>query len=278
MPIAQNKKLQVSTSGKSSVLSRIMSLEDLPEDGIKLLIYGHSGTGKTRLIGTFAEAGKLLHIICSSNKTNEARSIRGTKGVSIVELKDPSELSELVDYAKVNKFTTIALDHVTEFGNLVLAKILKIDKIPEQLSWGLAKQQEYQQMGLQVKEYLRVLLDFDKNVLIAGQERAYGAVEDDEGKPILPYISVATTPAVAGWLAPACDYIVQTYKSREVIREIKKIGTTEKEVLKKGPVKYYVRTGPSEVYTTKFRVSPGVVVPDSIVDPSYSKLKKLFSE
>jgi len=256
--------------------SRIISLEELPYDGIKMLIYGHSGTGKTRLIGSFAEAGKLLHMICSSNKTNEARSIRGIPNIDVVEVQEPSDISDLVAYAKKHRYATLALDHVTDYGSLVLARILKVEKLPEQASWGLATQQQYQQMSFQIKEFLRELIDFEGNVLIAGQQRVFDAVEDEKGSPLLPYVSVATTPAVAGWLAPACDYIVQTYKKHEEIRTVKKIGGKEKVSVRQGPVQYFLRTGPSEIYTTKFRVPPGTEIPDSIMNPSYATMKHLL--
>jgi hypothetical protein len=273
MPPKINKQ---ASSLDDDVLSRIVSLAELPYDGIKMLIYGHSGTGKTRMIGSFHEAGPLLHMICSSNKTNEARSIRGISGIDVVEIKDPDDVSKLVRYAEKKGYATVALDHLTEFGNLVLAKILKVDKLPEQASWGLASQQQYQQMSLQVKEHLRNLLDFSGNVLIAGQQRTYDMTEDSEGNPLLPYVSVATTPAVAGWVTPACDYIVNTFKQREQIVSNKKIGDKIKQTVTPGQVQYFARTGPSEIYVTKFRVPPGTDIPDSIMNPTYANMKYLL--
>lgn len=256
--------------------ARILPLDEIQSGGIKMMIYGHSGTGKTRLMGTFGVLGKLLHIVCSGNGTNETRSIRGTKNIYAVELEDPYELPELIDYAAANGFETVTIDHITEFCSMVLARVLKLDKLPEQLSWGLAKQQDYQQMGLQAKELLRSLLDFPGNSLFLGQQRTYDMVEDEDGSPLMPYVSISATPAVSGWLAPACDYIVQTYKDPTVTTVTKKIG--QKEVTKeiKGPVGYFARTGPSEIYTTKFRVPLGVELPDVIEDPSYQKMAHLL--
>jgi len=261
----------------SDVLSRLISLEDIEDDGIKMLIYGHSGTGKTRLAATFSVLGPTLHIICSSNKLNEARSIRGHKNIKIVDLKQPDDLSALVAHAKNHKYKTVILDHVTEFCNIVLAKIMKLEKMPEQSSWGLAKQQDYAQMGLQVKEYLRELLDLPCNVLILGQQRSYDTVTDDDGTILIPFVSVAATPAVAGWLTPACDYVVQTFKSRTESVVVKKIGNKEIKTKEKSKeVAYLIRVGPSETYMTKFRVPIGVKLPLVIEDPSYDKLKYLF--
>ena len=192
MPKVQTPMPNKAKVTNQNAISRIISLDELPEDGIKLLAYGHSGTGKTRLVGSFAKAGKLLHLICSSNKVNEARSIRGIANIDVVEIQEPAEIIALVKHARNHDYVSIALDHVTEFGNLILAKILNLEKMPEQSSWGLATQQEYQQMGLQVKEYLRYLLDFPRNVIITGQERAYEVTKNEEGFPLLPYISIRT--------------------------------------------------------------------------------------
>jgi predicted nucleotidyltransferase len=208
---------------------------------------------------------------------NETKSIRGIEGIQVGEIQEPSDLDMFIEYARENGTVTVVLDHVTEFCNLVLAKIMKLEKLPEQLSWGLAKQQDYQQMGLQTKEYLRGLFDLDCNVIVLGQQRSYDATEDGEGNLLMPYVSVAATPAVAGWLAPACDYVVQTFKRKvEVVTE-KKLGTkTIKTKSKSDKVQYLLRTGPSEIYNTKFRLPVGEELPEYIVDPSYSKIKHLL--
>lgn len=257
-------------------VSRIVDLDNISLNGIKMLIYGHSGTGKTRFAGTFSVLGDMLYIVCSGNGMNEARSIRGLPNVKVVDIKNPRDLPALVQYAKKERFTTVVLDHMTDFGGLVLAEILGIEKIPEQLSWGLAKQEEYAQMGLQVKEYLRDLLNLKCNVLVLGQEREFKEGRDDNGDLILPYVSVATTPAIAGWIAPACDYVVRTFKKREKIVTRKMVGKKEIKSTKLGEVKYYLMTGPSEIYNTKFRVPYGTEIMDEVEDPSYEKISSLL--
>lgn len=274
MPAKPIPKVNVKSGG---AVSRIRALDRVAWAGEKFLIYGHSGTGKTRLFSTFSTLGRTLHVICSGNKTNEALSIRGTRNVDVVELEHPDELKDLKVYAEAKEYAVLGLDHVTEFSNMVLAKIIGLERMPEQSSWGLAKQQDYQAMGLQVKEYLREFIDFSGRVVIIGQQRTYDATEEaGSDDPVMPYVSVATTPAVAGWLAPTCDYIVQTFKKRETLRVSKKLGSTIKEVVTKGATRFYARTGPHPIYMTKFRVPPGVELPDEIVDPSYTKFAELI--
>lgn len=273
--VTRNNKVVPKKRGDIS--DRIFDLDSLEGEKIKMLVYGHSGTGKTRFAGTFSEIGPLLHLICSGNKMNEARSIRGMKNIQISQIKEPNDLSSFCDYALDNNISTIVLDHVTEFCNLVLAKIMGVEKLPEQSSWGMAKQQDYQQMGLQVKEYLRELFDLDMNILVLGQQRTYDTSEDDEGNLLMPYVSVAATPAIAGWLAPACDYVVQTFKQKTESFVEKKVGAkTLKTKIKSEKVQYLLRTGASEIYNTKFRVPVGVELPDFVVDPSYKKIAHLL--
>lgn len=259
------------------IASRITTLEKLKFSGINMCVFGKCGTGKTRFAGSFNRLGKLLHIVCSGNGENEARSIVGLKNIEVVELDDPDELPELVEFAK-GKYKTLVLDHVTEFGDRVLARIIGLERLPEQSDWGLAKQDDYKQMGLQVKTYLRDFLDFEGNCLILGQERVYDKSEDGDDI-IAPYVNVASTPAVAGWIGPACDYVAQTF-----IREEIKVTTKQlkrKTIKKKTPTgkyEYCLRTGSSDVFTTKFRVPPGVDLPSSVVDPTYEKIRHLLGE
>lgn len=267
--VAKQTKLSTPTKAPSGAASRIIPLENLPDEGIKLCVYGKSGTGKTRFMSTFAKIGPLLHIICSSNGMNEALSIKGTPNISCVELERPEELIEL---ASSGTYTTVCLDHVTGFCDLVLSHILGIERLPEQGSFGMAKREQYAQLGLQAKTYLRELLDLPRNIILTGQERAFDTLEEG-GEVLSPYVSVAATPAVSGWIAPAVDYMCQTFKRSQV--KIKKLGDREVPT-PTGKKEFCLRVGPDPTYITKFRVPPATELPDVVVDPSYDKISSLI--
>ena len=277
--VKRQTRKKLTTKRKSSqtdVIDRVIGLEDLPEEGIKLCVYGRSASGKTRFMSTFAKKGPLLHLICSSNGMNEARSIRGVKNIKCVEIQRPNDLGDMIDYAEDEGFVTIALDHVTGFADNVLADIMGLERLPEQSSWGMAQREQYAQMGLQVKTYLRELLDLDCNVILLGQERIFNSTEE-AGDLLMPYVSVAATPSVAGWIAPAVDYLCNTFTRKEIKTTTKKVG--DKTITKKvetGKVEYCLRVGPDATYMTKFRVPPGTELPDVIVDPSYTKISHLI--
>jgi hypothetical protein len=93
----------------------------------------------------------------------------------------------------------------------------------------------------------------------------------------MPYVSVGATPAVAGWIAPAVDYMCQTFKREEVKITEKTMGgkvLTSKE--RTGKNEFCLRVGPDATYITKFRVPPNTELPDVIVNPSYDKIQYLI--
>jgi len=261
----------------SSVEDRITDIEF--NEGIKINIYGRSGTGKTSLWGSFP--GPILSLICSGGKkSGELRSLNTPamrKKIKTLTIEKSTDIAAAADIQnETQRFKTVVLDHATSFQNMVLAEILGLDEIPEQSSWGLASQQEYGQCALQMKELLRLLLDLDCNVVIVAQEREFTPSEDDD--MIMPHVASALSPSVTGWLNPACDYIVETFIRQKTELKSVKVGGKTKKIRKPVPgVDYCLRTGPHAIYTTKFRIPKGSGgLPEVVVDPTYDKLIKLI--
>lgn len=273
----------VSKSGES-VIDRIKPIGFDDKDGIKILLYGRSGTGKTTLWATFP--GRTLAIICSGGfRPGELRSIdtpENRKRISHVVIHDSSEMRQLIDYANGGPFENVVLDHVSGLADLVLKEILGIEEIPAQKSWGMAQQQDYGQMAIQCKEILRSLLNLEQNVVIIAQERTFG--EESNSEVIQPTIGPALSPSLAGWLGPACDYVCHTFLRQKVVEKTVKVAGQEKKVREvTDKVEYCLRTGAHETYMTKFRVprkEPTDAIrkepTDVIIDPSYEKIRKLI--
>jgi hypothetical protein len=261
-----------------SVLDRISDIDFAEDEGIAMLIYGPSKTGKTTLAATFP--GKILWVIVSGgNKPGELRSINTAeyrKKVKRVELETAEELRELIAFqAETNTFKTMVVDHVTGLQDLVMSEILG-KPIPAQKSWGDAKQQDYGKCALIVKDILRNMLGLSCNRIILGQERTFEGKEDNE--IVTPTIGVALQPSIAGWLYPAVDYICQTFKKRKTETKTVRIGGKDMETTTnlKG-FDYCLRTGPHEVYTTGFRLPKGQEVPEYLVDPDYKDIMALIN-
>ena len=259
-----------------NVVNRIAPIHFEEDEGISINLYGKSGTGKTTLCSTFP--GPILMLICSAlKKPGELRSIdtaANRKRIKTVVLEKSGELKDIIEHVtETGKYNTVALDNATGLQDLILKEILGLEELPAQGSWGMAKQQEWGQVALQMKESLRALLNLDCNRVIIAQERAFNT--DDDNDLLMPYVASALSPSVTGWLNPACDYVCQTFIQQKMV--VKKIRVGKKVVEKisrtKG-VDYCLRTAPDATFTTKFRIPKGGSLPEYIVDPSYDKIKE----
>lgn len=276
MPKILKQNAVKSSLPATGVLSRIEPIDD-GNVGIKLLIYGRSGTGKTTFWASFP--GKILVLLCSGAiKSGELRSINtpeNRKRVSRVNIESSRDIFEVAEGVSALGVDTVVLDHATGMQDLVLKEILGLDEMPTQKSWGLASQQQYGQCALQCKELFRALLNLPCNVVIVAQEREFN---NEAGSELLmPYVGAALTPSLVGWLNPACDFICQTFvRPRKVTTNIKvgkELVPTEQRA---EGVDYCLRVGPHDVYTTKFRIPKGCKLPEVVVDPTYQKLIGLF--
>lgn len=261
-----------------SVLDRISDIEFPEDEGISILLYGQSGTGKTTCWATFP--GPILAIIASGgNKPGELRSVNTAeyrKKIKTVSLENSNELIALIKFqAETNTFKTIVLDHVSGTQDLCTHEVTG-KPVPAQKSWGDMTQQQYGKVGLKLKECLRDFLGLSCNRVIIGQEKSFEGKEDNE--IIAPTVGVALMPSVAGWLYPACDYVCQTFKKQKTETVKTKLNGKDFETTNKVKgVDYYLRVGPHEVYTTKFRIPRGRELPETILDPTYAKIIKVVN-
>lgn len=284
MPVPMKQSQKGTLKKKTSVVDRIKSIGG-EEAFLKMLLYGISGTGKTTFWSTMP--GPILSIICSGgNKTGETRSINtpeNRKKIKSVTLNDSTELKDLVEYVEsTGGFKTVVLDHVSGLQDLILKEILGLEELPAQKGWGLASQQQYGQCTAQCKGYLRALLNLNCHIVIIGQERTFGGKDDELSSDIIqPTVGVAVFPSLAGWLNPACDFVLQTFKRPKMVTTYSTIGvgTKAKKIptTKRGKgVDYCIRCEPHDVFITKFRIPKGRKLPDVIEDPDYDKLMKII--
>lgn len=266
-------------SRAGGVVGRIAPIEFDDDDGIKIALYGASGTGKTTLWATFPKP--ILAIICSGHlQPGELRSIdtpEYRKTIHSVTLEQSREILDLADYVRdTGKYKTIVLDHGSGLQDLTLKEILGMDELPAQKSWGMATQQQYGQSTAQCKELLRKLLGLSCNVVIIAQERVFESEDNDE--IIAPTVGPALTPSLTGWLNPAVDYIGQTFKrSRTETVEVKIGNQVVKKKRKVPGVDYCLRVGPDAVFTTKFRRPIGRgELPELLVNPTYDSIMSVI--
>lgn len=278
--VAQNHKPVAKKTG--TVIDRIRPIGFDGSRGISILLYGQSATGKTTLWSSFP--APILSMICSGGMSpGELLSVdtpANRKRIQEVTLNETTECRDIINYVKEEgTFKTLVLDHISGLQDLTLKEILGLDELPAQKSWGLATQQQWGQSTAQCKEILRAMLNLiadGTNIVIIGQERE---TEPKEGNTIgIPTIGVATTPSLAGWINPAVDYICQTFKRPVMVEKETALpnGKTMKTTTRGEGVQFCCRTGPHDVFTTKFRVPLGTPLPEEIVNPTYDKLMKLI--
>lgn len=281
MPVPLRQKANIAKAKtSSSVLDRIQPLGFDPDEGIKVLLYGQSGSGKTTFWGTFP--GKILAIVCSGGmRPGELRSLNteeNRKRISQIVLRDLGEAAEVIKYADGN-FDAVVLDHVSGLYDLAMKGVLGLDELPAQKSWGLATQQQYGTATQQCKEVCRSLLNLPQNVVIIGQERTFGGKDEGMDPDIVkPTVGVSVPPSMASWLNPACDYVLQMFKRGRSEEVTRKMGGKDVTRMERVPgVEYCARCEVHEVFMTKFRVPAGRTVPDVIVNPTYDKLMAIIN-
>lgn len=133
---------------------------------IKLLVYGQAGSGKTSLCSTLpscvvlsAEGGML--------------SLAGTE-VSFLEIRSLEDLTEVFSWLtsseEASQFESVALDSISEIGQVVLADHLKKSKDPRQA---------YGAMASDMSSLIRAFRDLPKHIYFSAQVEKS---QDETGK------------------------------------------------------------------------------------------------
>jgi len=258
---------------KRSLLDRIQPIQFTDDDGIKVLLYGVSGTGKTTIASTFP-APLLWMSVSGGKKPGELRSVYTAENqgrIKEFKLEDSGELVELAEN-HASSFRTLVLDHATGYQDMILKEVCGLTKIPEQKGWGTASQQQYGTISTQFRENLRALLSVAQNVVIVAHQKTFGG--EGEGSDVIEAsVGAALMPSLTNWTNGAVDYIMQTFKRSEMRPSVVKIAGKEQTMLKKtGRVEYCLRMGPHATYQTKFRAPKGFPLPDILIDPDYDKI------
>lgn len=243
------------------------------------MLYGQSGTGKTTLWSTFP--GPILAMICSGgNRPGELRSVdteANADRIRNIVIDNPEDIDGVCDLvSEEGEYQTLVLDHVTGLQDLVIANILGLEEIPVQRTWGMAKEQDWGQCSMQCKKYLRKMLNLPINIVIVAQERVIEPKEQDR-EVLKSFVTAGVIPSLAGWLNSVVDNVCQTYIRQREVWNTTKIGT--KEVKTRGvtnEVDFCLRTAPSAIYASKFRIPKEKEKPQYLADPSYDKIIELI--
>lgn len=212
------------------------------------VFYGLPGSGKSSFINSLP--GNVLII----DTDRGLASVEQDDRFSVAECASWNDVIEALSYAK--DFDSIAVDHLTNVQELCYKDIMETNNIKKMLI------NHYGEASTRLKAFIDELVDLSyqgKNVYVITQEKNLN-IEDvvDENVP------AQTVPNLMDSVA---KYI--TASSRI-------IGHTErvtKSKIVKGDKKvkdfYQVRLAGNPIYTLKVTRKPGLVIPDTIINPTW---------
>lgn len=290
----QTMKKQSAPSKNGSVLSRVVPIESLHDDHLKIVIYGQNRVGKTTLACTFPKP--LLLISFEPAKTGGAKSVKRVPGVEYVHLTSIDDVEKLATELRTDKyFKTHVLDTITSLQDVIGAKILGLPDVPEQWNFGMMGKAEYQQRSEMTKDICRLYLTQNAHTVVLAKEKDHQPPKGDEvwegyGRRKLAtedtmriesYFAAAAGTAAVGWLHDACDYICRLYLTKEIIveeKEYKAGGKVTKQIVERetGRMLRRLRTLYHANYASGFRSETPTKIPEFIESPTYEKILQVI--
>mgnify|MGYP001587408062 CR=1 FL=1 len=260
MPSVTRQTNKPAAASASNNGQATLSAWDLLGKSRSWLFYGDTGSGKTTLWGSFPSPIRCL--ICSGGTLpGELLSLdspENRKRIRPVVIESSEQLGEEIK----GEAGTWVLDHLSGLSTLLLKEHLGLSDLPAVLKWGMATQADYGNVNEKCIELLRAFLSLHGEVVIVAQERIFKGKDDRvESDIIKPVVGPAVTPGVCTWLAPACSYVIQTFKrARMKQQNVEGVAISTRE---KG-VEYCARLEAHDTFITKFRLH-GRVPPDVLV-------------
>jgi len=175
---------------------------------IKALIYGASGSGKTRFAGTAIDKDNTKTLFLSAEGGLLSIHVKKPKYVEINAMKDLLEAYEYLEKGK-HKFETVILDSITEISNTLKLEIERREGHTMQLQdWGEIKNKL---IGI-----FRDFRDLPMNVILLAQE---GYITDeDKIKKTVPSLDGKGATSALPYFMDIVGYIKVDIKGNAVMR------------------------------------------------------------
>ena len=131
----------------------LKSTNDFAKNGVKLLVYGQAGSGKTSLIPTLPKP-----VILSAE--GGLLSIQGSN-IDVIEIKSIEDLTEAYEWVINSDYESVAIDSISEVAEVILNFEKKSNKDPRAA---------YGAMQEQIAEIIRAFRDIpNKHVLMTAK-------------------------------------------------------------------------------------------------------------
>jgi len=144
----------------------LKSTRGAASDGVKVLVYGGAGSGKTTLIGTLPEP-----IIISAEAGLLSLADLDIPYIEVTDMASLKEAYSFVTSAEAIAFKSVAVDSISEIAEVVLSYEKKNNKDPRMA---------YGEMQTQMVDLIRAFRDISgKNVYMSAKQEK---VQDESGR------------------------------------------------------------------------------------------------
>ena len=127
----------------------------ITDNGVKMLVYGHSGAGKTYLCGTWDNSSTLV-----ISAEGGILTLQG-KNIDVIEIRNMDDLRETFDFLNSkqgDKYKLICFDSISEVGEVVLA---------DEMGKTKDGRKAYMELGVIMKKMVRAFRDLPgKHILM----------------------------------------------------------------------------------------------------------------
>ena len=266
-----------------SILNRAKSVADVRPEYVRMVCYGGNRTGKTTFACTWPKP--LLLVSFEPAEAGGTESVADVDGVEVLQIKTREDMLQFCEELKDGSpYATHVLDTGTSFQDAVLCGILGLDRMPEQMSFGGVKKEQYFARADQVKEAMRKFMTLPAHTLVLNQEKDHRPKDKDitdmtpklvAGLKLDSFIASDLGGSTVGWLHDVCPYICRLYLAeREEQVEVEKKGVKLKQINLIKERRLLMQLQPN--FAAGFRAPTSIKVPDYLANPTFDKFQKLI--
>lgn len=241
-----------------AVAKRIHRASELPQ-WVRVLIYGRSGKGKTRVAAT---APNVLIIDVNDQGTD---SVRRDIDPNVFQAVTWSDVIDIYWYLQAgdHEFESFAVDGITAMQALCMKFVLG-DEAARDASRDpdMPSRPIYNKVTELMRTQITNFRNLPMNAIFTALTRTRTGAQEDDDDDFGTFISPGCSPAIADHLEASVG-LIGHLTSKEV--QVKVKGTKERRMV----VRRQLFVGPSERYLTKDRYG---VFPPYIVQPNLSKM------
>lgn len=238
-----------------SYLSQAVDIGELGQRNL-WVPWGKSGTGKTKFVATLPKP--LLYVRIGDDGSNTIANVEGIKAIHAETLEQLKEIGK--ELIKDKRYTSVAVDTFSMITNVWIDQnITQKRKKMTQQAWGDLK--------VETEELIKIFHEVAASHIVALTcHESNDTIEGMEDE-IIPDFRPNTTKGARTYLEGMANYGIHMAKMKKTIVK----DGVEKEV-----VRYVGHLGANSYYWTKLQVDPNIKIPETVVNPTYSKILKII--